>query len=214
MRDKCLDLIGKKFGKLTIMRVETYSHYQPKLLCKCDCGNEKIVLKSNLIRGFTKSCGCIRAKDNEFPHYKRLWNIWYSMKRRCSSPTDSSYKNYGAKGIEVCKEWDNDFMVFYKWAIQNGYKRIKGKSYNALTLDRIDNHKGYCPENCRWVDYKAQGFNKTTNRRFMFNDKNLTISEIAQQLGISYMTLYNALVGTNFTIEMAINKLKAKGKIQ
>ena len=80
--------------------------------------------------------------------HTRLYNIWKSMRQRCINPKNSRYSVYGAKGIKVCKEWD-DFKKFRDWAIKNGYEK-------NLTIDRIDNSKGYSPKNCRWVSYKIQ----------------------------------------------------------
>lgn len=79
----------------------------------------------------------------------RLNTIWNGIKSRCYYPSQLSYKNYGARGIVMCKEWLEDFMTFYNWAINNGYK-------DSLTLDRIDNAGNYEPSNCRWLSYKEQ----------------------------------------------------------
>lgn len=88
--------------------------------------------------------------------HTRLYNIWKCMRQRCSNPKSSRYSVYGAKGIKVCEEW-NDFKRFHDWSMNNGYDE-------KLTLDRINNDLGYCPQNCRWVTYRRQENNKTNNR--------------------------------------------------
>lgn len=83
----------------------------------------------------------------------RLYGIWQNMKNRCRNPKVRCYKYYGGKGISVCGEWNESFVCFRDWAINNGYT-------DELTLDRIDVNGNYCPENCRWVPFAEQGFNK------------------------------------------------------
>ena len=79
----------------------------------------------------------------------RIYQEWHSMKSRCYLKTHTSYRKYGAKGVTVCDEWKNNFMAFYEWAMANGYN-------DSLTLDRIDNTKGYGPTNCKWATYAEQ----------------------------------------------------------
>lgn len=77
----------------------------------------------------------------------RLYSIFQNMKQRCYNPNDPKYGSYGGKGIAICQEWLDDFEVFYDWAMANGYR-------DDLTIDRKDNHKGYSPDNCRWITMK------------------------------------------------------------
>ena len=84
---------------------------------------------------------------------KRLYNIWAGMKQRCINPNNSSYSSYGGKGLKVCDEWFSDFKVFQEWALSNGY-------IDDLSIDRLNNQKGYEPENCRWATTLQQGWNR------------------------------------------------------
>lgn len=86
-------------------------------------------------------------------HGTRLYRIWRGMRARCTYPSQAQYKNYGGKGIKVCPEWDNSFENFYKWAISHEYN-------DKLSIDRIDNEKDYCPENCRWATAAQQNSNR------------------------------------------------------
>ena len=156
-------LIGKRFGRLTVVDEIKQDRKVVFCVCLCDCGNKKKIRLKNLKSGATKSCGCLmkeKAKEiqNRF-FYKhgltknRIHKIWTQAKQRCFNKKCPSYKNYGGRGIIMCEEWKNDFKSFYEWAIKNGYK-------NHLTIDRVDNDGNYGPHNCRWTTYKEQANNK------------------------------------------------------
>lgn len=173
------NLIGKKFGKLTVYaRAPNNKGNKAMWYCVCDCGNKKTkpVDGYGLKSGNVRSCGCeyfISNKGRKITHNQsktRLYNIWASMKRRCK--VDKNYKN-----ISVCDEWQK-YENFMEWAINNGYNE-------KLTIDRIDNTKGYCPENCRWATYKQQENNRTNNTRITYNNETHTISEWSGITGIS-----------------------------
>lgn len=98
-------------------------------------------------------------------HKNKLYGVWKSLRQRCDNPKDASYSNYGRRGIGLCKEW-KDFEVFHNWSINNGYKYEQLESgRNKWSIDRIDNNKGYSPDNCRWVTDKIQANNKQNSIR-------------------------------------------------
>lgn len=116
----------------------------------------------------------------------RLYSIWQTMKQRCGNPKRSNYKYYGKKGITVCEEWQNSFLAFREWAINNGYS-------DRLTIDRIDLHKGYSPENCRWATPKQQQNNISTNRKLSYYGETHTVMQWAEKYNISANMIYKRI---------------------
>lgn len=198
-------LVGQVFGRLTVLeQVEDYvtpngQHYA-RWFCECACPehNRVYVTGSDLKKGNVKSCGCLRLeltvqmgkstrKHGESHENKsRLYGIWVDMKQRCTNEKHRSYKRYGGRGISVCDEWFNNYLKFKEWAIENGYN-------DCLTIDRIDNDKGYEPNNCCWSTMKAQGNNRSTNHIIEYSGQSHTISEWSQITGINYNTLRKRL---------------------
>ena len=147
--------VGQKHGHLTIN-----GYADGRFVCTCDCGRETRVIPVNLLRHDVKTCG---NKDCEY-HYslnyqadglssERLHEYGNGMKARCYNPGSSSYVTYGGRGIGICDEWREDYKAFREWALSHGYA-------DDLSIDRIDNDKGYEPDNCRWVTMAEQPTNK------------------------------------------------------
>lgn len=156
--------IGKRYGSLTIKDFKYDENKQMiSWICECDCGKIRTVDPFRVKSGEISSCEeCTKKKSAEKNRllntthglsHTRIYHIWLGMRDRCKNPKNDSYKYYGGRGIKVCKEWDESFESFYKWAIENGYR-------DNLTIDRINNDGCYEPSNCRWATYKEQNNNK------------------------------------------------------
>ena len=139
----------------------------------------------------------------------RLNNIYHTMLARCYNSEHQRYKEYGAKGVVVCKEWRNSeivmgvkpvskgWLAFKEWALSNGYN-------DTLTIDRIDNTKGYSPDNCRWVTPKEQANNRTNNRIYTISGRTQTLAQWCTELGKRYDTTF-ARLKRGWSIEKALD---------
>jgi len=193
-RNKRMAIIkkGDKYNRLTAIK---FSHRDKRghqyWLFKCDCGNENVILVSNVKRGTTKACGCL-LKTHGMHGTKTYWS-WAAMKDRCLNKNNPEYKHYGGRGIKVCNEWVK-FENFYK---------DMGECPPNKTLDRIDNSKGYYKENCRWANLKEQNNNKRTNHLITYKGKTQTISQWARELNLGYKCLSHR-INRGWKIERAL----------
>lgn len=193
-KSRFIDLTDQRFGKLIALKRTENRGKETFWLCQCDCGNTKEINASRLRSGKTKSCGCYkneckRKTINQTAFNKthgmsntRLYRIYNKMKLRCYSKTNDAYKNYGGRGITICKEWLDDFMNFYNWAMENGYE-------DNLSIDRIDNDKDYSPDNCRWVNAKTQANNTRSTVFITYNGETKPASEWSKITGIRQNTI-------------------------
>lgn len=124
----------------------------------------------------------------------QLYIVWEGIKDRCLNKRDKAYSSYGGRGIDICDEWKNSFVAFSEWAYANGYVEEKLPSgRNRLMIDRIDNNKGYYPENCRWVTAKVQNNNRRSNRYLTINGETKTIAEWTDYAHFKRNTIKNRL---------------------
>ena len=183
---------GKKQRRLGLFSCDYCNQKVKKEICgglrakSCGCYREKLIAQKNTTHGFTKN-----GKDHP------LYRIWISMRSRCSNKNDLAYKYYGKRGIIVCERWQNDFVVFYKWAMENNYKA-------GLDIDRRDNNGNYKPSNCRWTT-RAVNQQNSRNAKLNWNvikiiraeykkrkDRKM-VAELAKQYGVSKTTIRKIL---------------------
>lgn len=190
------ELIGTKKNRLTIIgESERGKNSKTRFLVKCECGNEFSLVAHSFLSGRTTSCGCLKkemSKIRPVTHGLKkhpLYTIWSNIKGRCTNPYHKSYPNYGGKGISICKEWSDDFKIFYDWCMENGWKR-------GLDIDKdiIPKKLGvppliYSPEMCSIVTRKENMNSTSANVNFLYNGELLTLSQISEKENIKYKRL-------------------------
>ncbi len=149
--------IGDNIGQFTILSMGKQNnrlYYD----CLCSCGNTKLIRKDHLISKSIISCGCYKSKRNTKDNRSdsELYQLWRNVISHCYNIKNPKYSYYGGRGITVCDEWKIDPFKFYEWANNNNFTP-------SLELDRINNLKGYSPENCRFVTKQQNNFNKQGN---------------------------------------------------
>ena len=196
-------ILDQKYGRLTILELAGKNKFGHMLVkCKCECGNTMVTEATRVIHGKTLSCGCLQkevAAKRMTVHgmtNTRLHAIWQAMIRRCEDPKNNRYYSYGAKGIAVCNEW-KDFTNFKNWSFANGYSE-------ELSIDRINNDKGYCPENCRWATKIQQANNKTNNRMLTYKGQTKTAKQWSRFFGFDYKYFHEKLKKCGWSIEKVL----------
>lgn len=198
------ELIGKKFGRITILSIEKNKKKNDNHLMargRCDCGNETYQRLTLLINNKVKSCGCLskektKKRNTVHGYYgTRLYNIWNGMLTRTKYKGKKEKKRYWGRGIKVCKDWES-FKNFKKWSLNNGYS-------DKLTIDRIDNDGNYEPNNCRWTSNEVQSYNKSNTKYFLYKDKKVTFGFLHKLSGINKQCLRARL--KVLTVEEAIS---------
>ncbi len=177
-----LKLIGQKFGRLIVLkRMNKDKQGNYCWLCKCDCKKETIILGSSLRSGNTKSCGCLQKEivtkhgHNRGNKQTKIYQSWRDMIQRCTNPNHKYYKDYGGRGITVCKRW----LKF------ENFNEDMGKSWKpGLTIERRKNKEGYSPENCYWATRTEQQRNTRYNRLITCFNKTQLLIEWSEETGI------------------------------
>ncbi len=194
--------IGQRFGRLEVLE---YCDPQPdpkhpRWRCRCDCGKETVVQTNNFAR--TRSCGCLRREElaarstthgmSKSPEY----HTWADLIARCTNPRRTDFTRYGKSGVMVCRRWLNSFEAFF----EDMGKRPSAKH----SIDRIDNSRGYEPENCRWATATVQRENQRRTKLYTFNGHTGTLKDLSRRAGISYGAVHQRMTKMNWTLEEAL----------
>lgn len=185
------DLTDQIFGRLTVVkRVKNNPHGDAQWLCQCRCGNSLITEGYSLRKGRTKSCGCLRKEVTIQKHtihglsQNPEYYAWYDMINRCYNPTNIGFHNYGGRGIKVCQRWHS----LINFITDMGFKPSP-----EYTLERINNNRGYEPQNCCWATRKSQARNKRTNTMVSFQGQIKPLIEWAEELKMSYSAIVSRI---------------------
>lgn len=176
---------GQKFSNLTAIEfVRINNDRRPVWKWLCDCGKTHEISARHVLRGTTKSCGCLSRKGNHYTHGMRKapeYRVWAGMIQRCTNPNHDAFHNYGERGIKICDRWKKSFASFY----EDMGQRPSPKH----TIERIQNDESYCKENCKWATRQEQARNTRQNIYVWYKWKKTAVSDLAASHGIPYERL-------------------------
>lgn len=203
------DLSGQRFGRWLVVKLSHISKHRVSVYkCTCDCGISKEVLRTSLINGRSKSCGCwnlesLKQRQNRLTHghsvggkTSRTYNSWMTMSNRCRCANYPGYKDYGGRGIKVCKRWGK-FENF----LEDMGERPSGKS-----LDRINNNKGYSKNNCQWATDKEQARNSRHNNNITYKGKTQCLKAWEEELKLPSGILSNRINRSKWSVEKSLTR--------
>lgn len=189
--------IGKTSGYLEVIDFVPCNSSVGKGSVVCICHKCKIFIKMAVCEfNRKKTCGCSglgSRKKSVKKEYKKEYSIWANMKRRCLDKKNKSYESYGGRGITICERWLN-FANFLD---------DMGRCPIGCSIDRIDNNKGYCKENCKWSTPIEQAANRRSSVLFEWKGEMLNIYEIARRCGMKTQTVFMRVYEYGMTIEQA-----------
>ena len=191
--------MSEKFGRYTVIAEAGRKNDMRQVLCRCDCGTERVIYYKNLKSGNSKSCGCLASEHTSARNFKHggaktpTWSIWVGMKQRCSEASAKNKEWYFDRGIRVCERW-NDYRLFLA---------DMGERPAGMQLDRVNNDGNYEPSNCRWATPKTNSRNTRRNHVLEYEGASLTIAEWSERLGWPAYIIINRL-RCGWTIEKAL----------
>lgn len=205
---KIIDLTNQRFGKLVVIHKDLSSigTGRSKWICQCECGNTTSVFLVNLTNEKTQGCGCSqkeamsKAMTTHGLSGIDEYSIWCGMITRCYNEKSEVYGDYGGRGITVSDEWRSSPEAFYK--------DMGSRPSSMHTVDRRDNDKGYCKDNCRWATKVVQANNRRNNIRYEYRGDIKTLGEWSRELDLNYKLVYYRIKNLGWTFEEAIQPIE------
>lgn len=212
---RLIDLTGQTFSRLIVIkRVENDKYGHTRWLCQCKCGKRQKAQGGHLRAGCVQSCGCLQKEisiqvgKQKIKHGHNCRNkrsktyvTWVNMIYRCTNPNVKNYKDYGGRGIKVCKRW-----LRFENFLEDMRERPKG-----FTLDRVNSDGDYCKGNCKWSTPKEQARNTRKNKLITINGIMKCLAEHCEDRELNYHTVYYRLQH-KWTPEEALELVPRKKK--
>lgn len=176
-------MVGRVFGKLTVVRRVGSDHNAATYECHCACGNTKVIDGRRLRRGLV-SCGCYRGESHRTHGGSSTpeFAVWLTMKARCSNENQECFSRYGGRGIKVCERW---------MAFENFLADMGRRPSDRYSIERINNEGDYEPSNCRWATIHEQTRNRRNNINLTHGGETMCLKDWAAKIGIEYGTLWS-----------------------
>ena len=202
------DLVGRQFGRWTVVEKGPIRGHNRLWRCVCTCGTQRDVLGFTLRKGASQSCGCLNAERASSRGKHHLsgtseYDTWHQMINRCYNSAFIYYPLYGGRGISVCDRW--------RHSVEHFYADMGPKPSPEHTLERIDNDASYSPENCRWATKKEQARNRRSTRFLTHNGETLSMAEWAERIGVSPNAMYMRL-RKGWSVERAVTTPRQQGR--
>lgn len=185
------DLTNQKFNRWLVLSFEYSKRPHHYWKCRCECGEERILQANAIIRGSSRSCGCLRVETSKHLHTTHgasdtgAYNAWLSMKARVRKKTGPIFKSYGARGIKYCERWE-EFVNFYE---DIGHLWTPG-----MTLERINNDRNYEPSNCKWIPKSEQSRNRRSIVWIETSMGTMSVQDACRAAGISRGAMEHRIV--------------------
>ena len=206
---RLIDYTGRQFGRLTVIKRLLISNgYVSRIVeCLCNpefggCGKTTNVELGRLLDGTVVSCGCYRKEraTKHGLHRSPEYNAWTNIKARCYNEKYTQYSDYGGRGITMSDEWKESFEAFYR--------DMGPRPSSKHSIERRDNDKGYCKENCRWATRLDQNNNTRRNVFYAYNGTYRTLAAWCRELNLDYNSVYQKITRGGQTFEEIIHDLK------
>jgi hypothetical protein len=202
-----IDLTGRVFGRWTVQIRGENKWGKLAYICRCECGNSKLISGGQLSSGNSQSCGCWQIEQTKAANTRHglrdtpEYGVWVGLKNRCFNPACKDYARYAGTGITVCAKWRDSFEEFFA--------DVGRRPSPKHSIDRFPNPAGnYEPGNVRWATAREQAQNRRDNKCVTYDGRTMVIAEWARLLGCSGATLDKRIArhGVELAITMPINK--------